>query len=1095
MNMHKSGLGMLRCALRSTLLWKCDISIMKQVPLCYNIKSLASTQLGSDKNKALASKSIRYYSHSAPDAAKESTAATETTEVQQNEAEKNALLVYLAGCKSPTEVLDELNRYSISVNEIGKIFFRMWECIEEMNSEQKQMKFKLIIEHPEFSALCERLMIEAGAMKHHALGRTLYAAVNLGVSQDSRVVQTLLRVAQEHLNQFDLNSLCILSRVLHDMKSRNALALREAIWLLLKDHIYETSNVATLTKLMNVVGKDSPLKLKKQLAQHGKHRPEPHTSVGHLQQEIGRCCHKMKYRNYTLFSSISKHMALTIDMCTDQQVLKILQAFEKLIFRPVELLDVFAERIIQEPEYLSVNELLTVLRVFSMANHDLKDKKTEFLSSLMPVIELHLPKMSPGPLLSLAFYLSLMQHFPPKPLEILLQPRTVECLMQSSQNGPGYSRSEESHLNMNMHKSGLGMLRCALRSTLLWKCDISIMKQVPLCYNIKSLASTQLGSDKNKALASKSIRYYSHSAPDAAKESTAATETTEVQQNEAEKNALLVYLAGCKSPTEVLDELNRYSISVNEIGKIFFRMWECIEEMNSEQKQIKFKLIIEHPEFSALCERLMIEAGAMKHHALGRTLYAAVNLGVSQDSRVVQTLLRVAQEHLNQFDLNSLCILSRALHDMKSRNALALREAIWLLLKDHIYETSNVATLTKLMNVVGKDSPLKLKKQLASKVFSLSSEFTSVDNFYIFSSMANIDVKHTHLLDTCSKKLAENIHDYSFTQLLKVLRCCYQMKYRNYTLFSSISKHMALTIDMCTDQQVLKILQAFEKLIFRPVELLDVFAERIIQEPEYLSVNELLTVLRVFSMANHDLKDKKTEFLSSLMPVIELHLPKMSPGPLLSLTFYLSLMQHFPPKPLEILLQPRTVECLMQSSQDGPEKNSYMLYALNLSLRLENPPLPSSMSSLTKLNLPSLDINHRVDQEIRSLIREIVGRDAVQEAVVEQGFYFIDFVISLPVQEETPGLQTEGAGSSQCAQRIALITVRENGLCYGTNHYRGNVVRKARHLEKLGYKTVLVPYNYFDLMPEAEKIEKLRSIFQPQMQKEIIGEPKTEGIS
>ncbi|TRZ00181.1 hypothetical protein DNTS_032257 [Danionella cerebrum] len=865
MNMHKSGLGMLRCALRSTLLWKCDISIMKQVPLCYNIKSLASTQLGSDKNKALASKSIRYYSHSAPDAAKESTAATETTEVQQNEAEKNALLVYLAGCKSPTEVLDELNRYSISVNEIGKIFFRMWECIEEMNSEQKQMKFKLIIEHPEFSALCERLMIEAGAMKHHALGRTLYAAVNLGVSQDSRVVQTLLRVAQEHLNQFDLNSLCILSRVLHDMKSRNALALREAIWLLLKDHIYETSNVATLTKLMNVVGKDSPLKLKKQLASKVFSLLSEFTSVDnfyifssmanidlnhtHLLDtcskklaenihdysiaqllKVLRCCHKMKYRNYTLFSSISKHMALTIDMCTDQQVLKILQAFEKLIFRPVELLDVFAERIIQEPEYLSVNELLTVLRVFSMANHDLKDKKTEY-------------------------------------------------------------------------------------------------------------------------------------------------------------------------------------------------------------------------------------------------------------------------EHLNQFDLNSLCILSRALHDMKSRNALALREAIWLLLKDHIYETSNVATLTKLMNVVGKDSPLKLKKQLASKVFSLSSEFTSVDNFYIFSSMANIDVKHTHLLDTCSKKLAENIHDYSFTQLLKVLRCCYQMKYRNYTLFSSISKHMALTIDMCTDQQVLKILQAFEKLIFRPVELLDVFAERIIQEPEYLSVNELLTVLRVFSMANHDLKDKKTEFLSSLMPVIELHLPKMSPGPLLSLTFYLSLMQHFPPKPLEILLQPRTVECLMQSSQDGPEKNSYMLYALNLSLRLENPPLPSSMSSLTKLNLPSLDINHRVDQEIRSLIREIVGRDAVQEAVVEQGFYFIDFVISLPVQEETPGLQTEGAGSSQCAQRIALITVRENGLCYGTNHYRGNVVRKARHLEKLGYKTVLVPYNYFDLMPEAEKIEKLRSIFQPQMQKEIIGEPKTEGIS
>ncbi|TRY57811.1 hypothetical protein DNTS_035761 [Danionella cerebrum] len=150
-------------------------------------------------------------------------------------------------------------------------------------------------------------------------------------------------------------------------------------------------------------------------------------------------------------------------------------------------------------------------------------------------------------------------------------------------------------------------------------------------------------------------------------------------------------------------------------------------------------------------------------------------------------------------------------------------------------------------------------RQNPSKVFSLSSEFTSADHFYIFSGLANIDLKHTPLLDTCSKKLAENLHDYSFTQLLKVLKCCHEVKYRNYTLFSSISKHMADTIDMWRDQQVLRILQAFKKLNFRPVELLDVFAEKIIQDPENLPINELVITLRGFSMANHDPKDIKTE--------------------------------------------------------------------------------------------------------------------------------------------------------------------------------------------------------------------------------------------
>ncbi|TRZ04275.1 hypothetical protein DNTS_013591 [Danionella cerebrum] len=180
-----------------------------------------------------------------------------------------------------------------------------------------------------------------------------------------------------------------------------------------------------------------------------------------------------------------------------------------------------------------------------------------------------------------------------------------------------------------------------------------------------------------------------------------------------------------------------------------------------------------------------------------------------------------------------------------------------LLLKDRIPEASNVTTLTILMHTVGKDSPLELKKQLASKVFSLSSEFTSADHFYIFTGLAKIDLKHSPLLDTCSKKLAENLHDYSFTQT--VLKCCHEVKYRNYTLFSSISKHMADTIDTWRDQQVPEILQAFKKLNFRPVELLDVFAERIIQDPENLPINELLIALRGFSMANHDLKDIKTE--------------------------------------------------------------------------------------------------------------------------------------------------------------------------------------------------------------------------------------------
>ncbi|TRY82460.1 hypothetical protein DNTS_032807 [Danionella cerebrum] len=808
MNMHKSGLGMLRCALRSTLLWKCDISTMKLVPLCYKVKSLASTQPRSDKSKALASKSIRYYCHSASDAAKESTAATATTEVPQNEAENNPLLVYLAQCKSPMEVLDELNRYPISVNEIAKIFYKMWQFTKEMPFEQRQREFKLINEHPEFSALCERLTIEAGALENKFLVRTLRVTVNLAVSHDSRVVQTLLRIAQEHLNQFDLDSLCILSRTLHEMKSSNAQPLREAIRLLLLDHIPETSNVKTLTILMKAVGKDSPLELKKQLASKVFSLSSEFTSADHFYVFSGlanidlnhtplldtcskklaenlhdysftqlltvlRCCHEGKYRNHTLFSSISKHMADTIDTWRDQQ------------------------------EHLNQFDLKS-LRILYGTLHEMKSSNAQPLREAIRLLLLdRFPETS-----NVATLTTLMYAVgEDSPLELKKQLASKVFSLSSE-----FTSADHFHIFTGLANIGLNhtplLDTCSkkLAENLHDYSFTKLLKVLKCCHEVKYRNYT-LFSSISKHMA----------------------DTIDTWRDQ-----------------QVLKILQPFE-------KLNFRPVELLDVLAEK--------IIQDPENLPINDLLIaLRLFSMANHDLKDIkTECTVNLAVSHDSRVVQTLLRVAQEHLNQFDLKSLRILYGTLHEMKSSNAQPLREAIRLLLLDRFPETSNVPTLTTLMHAVGEDSPLELKKQLASKVFSLSSEFTSADHFYIFSGLANIGLKHTPLLDTCSKKLAENLHDYSFTQLLTVLKCCHEVKYRNHTLFSSISKHMADTIDTWRDQQVPEILQAFEELNFRPVELLDVLAERIIQDPENLPINKLLIALRGFSMANHDLKDIKTE--------------------------------------------------------------------------------------------------------------------------------------------------------------------------------------------------------------------------------------------
>ncbi len=82
-------------------------------------------------------------------------------------------------------------------------------------------------------------------------------------------------------------------------------------------------------------------------------------------------------RNYIIrFSAVNCAGLFFIKLFYVFQVILFLVTFENLLFRPVVLLDAFAERVIQKSDSLTLKDLLSVLKVFSFLNHDLKEKKT-----------------------------------------------------------------------------------------------------------------------------------------------------------------------------------------------------------------------------------------------------------------------------------------------------------------------------------------------------------------------------------------------------------------------------------------------------------------------------------------------------------------------------------------------------------------------------------------------------------------------------------------------------------------------------------------------------------------------------------------------
>lgn len=353
--------------------------------------------------------------------------------------------------------------------------------------------------------------------------------------------------------------------------------------------------------------------------------------------------------------------------------------------------------------------------------------------------------------------------------------------------------------------------------------------------------------------------------------------------------------------------------------------------------------------------------------------------------------------------------------------------------------------------------------------------FSPPNTQYMFSSLAAMGLNFKPLLDVCSRKIAENVHEFPFNRLLSVLKSCHELHYRNYTLFSSVSEYVANTFEMWSNRQVILFLVSFENLLFRPVVLLDAFAERIIQKSESLTLKDLLSVLKVFSLLNHDLKEKKTQFLASVTMVLESYLPKMSPTDLLKAIYCLGLLEHFPQTPLEKLLEKDTLEQLLEKGRQS-EKIQRWLHTLDLCLRLDKPQLTSVPDLHISVPAPAVTAN----QEVLSAVRSIVGNDAIQDSVLEQSIYFIDCVITLPHQtEETCDLSAKDSGSPQCAQRIAVVCAPHTSFCFGTTHPRASLVIKLRHLEKLGYKPVLIPVLELNSKTEEEKIEMLHKLIFP----------------
>lgn len=536
-------------------------------------------------------------------------------------------------------------------------------------------------------------------------------------------------------------------------------------------------------------------------------------------------------------------------------------------------------------------------------------------------------------------------------------------------------------------------------------------------------------------------------------------------------------LRKCTCPCDALDLAAEAAVSTKHYTNSLTMAWRLFKNLSEEQQRYEKQLIFEHPAFAGLCQQLLRDARRMTRGDLVFTLHALVSLGVPQNTLLVQTLVRVCQEKLNHLDNRCISVLATTLAGMdKDKNVSALQAGLQLLVEQRISSIRDIFILQNLMKCLGKDAPVFLKKKLEMAVLRERDKLTFPNALRMFLALAAMNYCSLPILNPCSKKIQENVHDVPFRQLILILEACHTLQYRNVKLFSALADYVNSTAYLWDKRQIILFLSACETLGFQPCELLDIFAEKVTEDPDFLNLKTLLIVLRVYSRLNYVPRVQKHLFVEALHSCLNKCLPQISNTELLKAVYSLGILGYLPHRALDELLQKDSKGELVLPD-DLTEQNTVMLRCVKTCMELDSPSftkpafvLTESLSSLVSLNL----------RKAQEALIELLGDENMFRQNVRLPYkYHIDFEIRMDsdTKKVLPIAAADDHPESR-VQRLALLFAPMSAFCLGTTHPQGKLAMKKRHLNKLGYQVILIQNKKFQEMKNEDAVEFLkRKIF------------------
>ncbi|KAM5152534.1 FAST kinase domain-containing protein 2, mitochondrial isoform 2-T3 [Mantella aurantiaca] len=533
------------------------------------------------------------------------------------------------------------------------------------------------------------------------------------------------------------------------------------------------------------------------------------------------------------------------------------------------------------------------------------------------------------------------------------------------------------------------------------------------------------------------------------------------------QSSTMTALNECTTPREVLDVFSSSSNRNDEVFKGVLKLWHTFLALDEKQKLIERDVIVGHPHFLNLTQEVWKKASVLPPGTLIHMLYVFVRLKINQQSRLIQDLLVICQQHLSNLNEVELAILANTLEWLSSdKNVDMLKFGLRLLVDMKIEELNEVTPLLTVMKAVGRIAPLRLKLKLENKALEMVDRFNVTQSESIFCVLADIHFYSEQLLDACSRKLID-IDELSYAEIVSLLSCCCELNYSNERLLTVLGNQIMKTICLWKPLQLAMILHYFAQLRFRHVPLLDRYADIFTSNLNSVNIWDLSEATKVYSVLNH-LPEKMTHrFLEAVNTSLQAHLDSIPPEKLHDIIYNLCVLGICPDIAINKLLQ--------YENSLNLKEHGFLMHS-NLSL-MANKPFSNSHSLhfLKKVAPTTSEDIVTFHTDMKDFIK---NPDLYQYSMQLANTYYIDFILALDIQENelVPVGDIQTADCSENIIRIAVLCCTPNAFALGTLHPLGHLALKIRNIKSSGFSVVVVPVHRFVEMTEKQRVEFLKTV-------------------